>query len=168
MTLLELRRAVDSALAFPPDRAALPVVVEARSYGPEVGGHECVEAQSAGIGIDWNAGRFAIQPSEQLYRNLETLQAAANFAHHVREIIYGMNQDKGRNKNANAIREIVEGLDKWLPGRHEKGGRGRLWRTVPTPPAPPCPRCFGRGRSQGWLGTDVYTVCPQCGGKGGA
>jgi len=123
MTLGELHRAVDAALGpFHADKAPLPVMVAARSYGPEVGGHECVEVTSAGVGIDWDAGRFTIYPSEQLYRHLKELQAAAHFAHHVREIIWGMRQDRGRSRNANAIREIVEGLDEWLPERSEKGG----------------------------------------------
>jgi len=121
MTIAQLHDAIEATLQFYQYKADMPVRIAARSYGPRIGGEETVGVASAYEGIDWDSGRFTIHADEPLYRGLDQLQAAANFAHQVREIIYGMHGD-GRNKNANAVRCIEEALDQWLPDRHEKGG----------------------------------------------
>ena len=120
MTLKELRDSLDAFLHYYPYKADILVRIAASSYGPQVGAERTVGVKSAHEGMDWDAGCFTINADEPLYRGLDQLQAAANFAHAVRELIYELSSDKGRNKTANAIRCIEEALDEWLPTRHEK------------------------------------------------
>jgi hypothetical protein len=120
VTLDELKRAIDETLRVYPYKGTMPVVVQVQHYGPEVGGHKSVHIKGAGEDIDWNAGRFWIWPDVPVYIGLESIQAAGDFAHRVREIMWSLSRDPSRNRNSNAIREIRDALDEWLPNRSEK------------------------------------------------
>lgn len=119
MTIKELRAALDAVTDHYPYKDSLDVrIAVSRGYPARIGARHTAGVKCAYKGIDWDSGYVTIQPDETLLAGSDYLEGAARFAHRVRTIVYGMRND-GRNKNANAIREIVEALDAWLPDRHE-------------------------------------------------
>lgn len=96
------------------------VVVLVSRATPGVGGRHCVPVSSATAGFDWERGRLNIGTDQPVYAGLEEFEKAARFAHRVRDILYVMKMDKTRQKNRNAVKLIIEALDRWLPDRAEK------------------------------------------------
>lgn len=96
------------------------VCVVSQNYGPQVGGQRTVTVNAVSDGSDWDAGKVMLHTDPPVYDGVEAMQAAADFAYRVREIMYTHSTDKTRNRNAMALREIREALDEWLPDRMER------------------------------------------------
>jgi hypothetical protein len=96
------------------------VVVLVSRSAPGIGARPSVSVSSATGGFDWERGRLNIGTDQSVYAGKEGFEKAARFAHRVRNILYMMKMDKTRQKNGNAIKLIIEALDRWLPDRAEK------------------------------------------------
>lgn len=98
----------------------LTVHVISHNYGPQVGGRRMVGVKTISQGMDWENGKMLIHTDPPVYDGVEEMQAAADFAHRVRDIMWTHSQDPTRNRNGNALRCLKEELDAWLPDRMEK------------------------------------------------
>ena len=98
----------------------LEMQVISHNYGPQVGGRRMVGVKTISQGMDWENGTILIHTDPPVYDGVEEMQAAADFAHRVRDIMWTLSQDPTRNRNGNALRCLKEELDAWLPDRMEK------------------------------------------------
>ena len=120
MRLTELYEYLGSIIKIVTRHEDPTVHVISNNYGPQVGGRRTVSVTRISQGIDWEHGKMLIHTDPPVYDGVEEMQAAANFAYQVRDIMWTLSQDPSRNRNGNAIRMLKEELDTWLPDRMER------------------------------------------------
>ena len=120
MKLVEVFRQMEKIIQIASRPNEIELRVISHNYGPQVGGRRMVNVKAISQGFDWEHGKVLLHTDPPVYDGVEEMQAAADFAYQVRDIMYTLSQDPTRNRNGNAIRMLKEGLDEWLPTRMEK------------------------------------------------